>query len=93
MHPCPDSDCDWISSTGSAPAPKKDQNWPGCSLSVLLPPNFEAYAKILHQITANYEHVDHSHPFAEREIAILKIPPCTEMRSLRPSARREKVPE
>jgi hypothetical protein len=93
MHPRPDSDFDWISSTRLEPAPKKDQNWPGCSLSVLLPPNFEAYAKILHQITANYEHVDHPHPFTEREIAILKIPPCTEMRSLRPSARREKVPE
>ena len=81
MLPCADNEFEWIKNGRSKPAPKTQPNWPGCLLSVLLPPRFEAYAKILHRITVNYQHIDHPHPFTEREIAILKIPPCPEMRS------------
>jgi hypothetical protein len=81
MLPCADSEFEWIKDGRSKPAPRDNQNWPGCLLSVLVPPRFEAYAKILHRVTANYQHIDHPHPFTEREIAILKIPPCPEMRS------------
>jgi hypothetical protein len=89
MHPRPDGDFGWIKNRREKPAPREGQNWPGCSLSVLLPPNFEAYAKILHRVTANYQHIDNPYPFTEKEIAILKIPACTEMRSF-VETRREK---
>jgi hypothetical protein len=81
MHPRPDNDFGWIKSGRATPAPREGQNWPGCTLSVLLPPNFEAYAKILHRITANYRQIDNPYPFTEKEIAILKIPPCPALRS------------
>ena len=81
MLPCADNESEWIKNGRSKPAPRDNQSWPGCLLPVLLPPRFEAYAKIRHPITANYQHIDHPHPFTEKEIAILKIPPCPEMRS------------
>jgi hypothetical protein len=89
MHPRPDSDFGWIKSGRANPARREGQNWPGCFLSVLLPPNFEAYAKILHRIPANYRHIDNPYPFTENEIAILKIPSCPELRSF-VQAQREK---
>jgi hypothetical protein len=81
MLPCADSEFEWIKDGRSKPTPRDNQKWPGCLLSVLVPPRFEAYAKILHRVTANYQHIDHPHPFTEKEIAILKIPPCPEIRS------------
>jgi hypothetical protein len=81
MLPCVDNEFEWIEHGRSKPAPRDHRSWPGCLLSVLLPPRFEVYTKILHGITANYQHIDHPHPFTEKEIAILKIPPCLEMRS------------
>jgi hypothetical protein len=81
MQPCADSEFDWIRSGRLKPAPTENQPWPGCLLSVLLPPRFDAYAKILHRITANYQHIDHPDPFTENEIAILEIPPCPELSS------------
>jgi len=82
VHQCSENEFEWIKSGRAEPAPRVGQNWPGCTLSVLVPPNFGAYAKILHRITANYQHVDRRpHRFTEKEIAILKIPPCPEMRS------------
>ena len=52
----------------------------GYFLSLLMPPAFEAYAKILHRIEAHYEIIDN--PLTPSETAILKIPPCGELRSL-----------
>lgn len=81
MLPYPDNEFEWIKNGRSKPAPREPRPWPGCLLSVLVPPHFEAYAKIFHGITANYQNIDHPHPLTEKEIAILKIPPCTEIRS------------
>ena len=52
----------------------------GYFLSLLMPPAFGAYAKILHRIEAHYEIVDN--PLTESETAILRIPRCEELRSL-----------
>ncbi len=81
MLPCADNEFEWIKNGRSKPAPRETRPSPGCLLSLLLPPRFEAYVKILHGITANYQHIDHPHPLTEKEIAILQIPPCPEMRS------------
>jgi hypothetical protein len=48
-------------------------------VSQLVPPLFEAYARILHRIDAYYENIDN--PLSPAEIAILGIPPCEPLRS------------
>jgi len=45
-----------------------------------MPCRFEAYAKIFHRLDAHYENIDH--PLSDEEIAILKIPSCTPIRTL-----------
>ena len=73
VRPCPDKDFEWIK-TGVSELVSSE-----AFVSHLLPPKFEAYAKILHPITANYANIDH--PLSDQEIARLRIPPCTELRS------------
>src|SRR5262250_3139669 len=59
--------------------PVKTQTEKGNFVSHLMPPKFEACAKILHRITANYENIGHH--LSDPEITLLRIPPCTELRS------------
>jgi hypothetical protein len=54
--------------------------WAGYFVTRLMPPLFEAYAKILHRVDANYEYIDN--PLSPAEIALLKIPRCEKLRSL-----------
>jgi hypothetical protein len=54
-----------------------------------MPIRYEAYAKILHSIEASYHNIDDPHPLTEREIAILKIPPCMTLRSFVESLRED----
>jgi len=90
MEQRPDSDFDWIRDGCAKPVLKRDYHpWPGNTLSVLLPPGFEAYVKILHSISANYRRIDDPDPFTEKEIAILEIPACTELRSFVQTKREE----
>jgi hypothetical protein len=70
---------EWIRSGREALLVRDDPNWKGNFVFHLIPTRFDAYAKILHSIEANYEHIDN--PLSERETAILKIPPCKELRS------------
>lgn len=80
-----DKDFEWIQSGLSELVSSEDPTWKGNFVSHLLPPKFGAYAKILHRITANYENIDH--PLSGREFALLRIPPCAELRSFVESQR------
>jgi hypothetical protein len=51
----------------------------GVTVSHLMLPVFEGYARILHRIDAYYENIDN--PLSASEIAILKIPPCEPLKS------------
>ena len=79
MRPSSDKEFEWIQAGLSELVPSEVASWKGNFVSHLLPPKFEAYAKILHRITANYENIDH--PLSERETALLRISPCTKLRS------------
>lgn len=70
---------DWIR-LGRDETLSRDPGWAGNFVSHLIPPVFEAYAKVFHRIDAYYENVDN--PLTASEIAILKIPPCEELKSL-----------
>lgn len=86
MRTCSDTDFEWIQTGLSEPVSSEAPDWTGNFVSHLLPQNFEAYAKVLHSITANYENIDH--PLSDREIALLGIPPCTKLRSFVETIRR-----
>jgi hypothetical protein len=86
MHRCTDDEFDWIRTGRAEPLSHDDPNWK-CLVSNLIPNQFEAYAKILHQVDASYENIDH--PLTEREIVILKIPPCTKLRSFVENLRKD----
>ena len=58
MHACPDKEFEWIQRGLSELISSEDPDWKGNFVSHLLPPKFEAYAKILHLITAKYENID-----------------------------------
>jgi len=79
VRPYPDETFEWIQKGRTELRSSEDPGWKGNFVSHLLPPKFDAYAKILHRITANYEHIDR--PLSDREIALLRIPHCTELRS------------
>lgn len=79
VRPCPDETFEWIQNGRSELLSSEDPRWKGNFVSHLLPPKFEAYAKILHRVTANYENIDR--PLSDRETALLRIPHCTELRS------------
>src|SRR5260370_5191245 len=54
-------------------------NWPGIFVSDLMPPEFEAFARVLHRFGASYEEIDH--PLSPSEKRILKIPDCEPLSS------------
>jgi hypothetical protein len=88
MHQCTDQAAfEWIRSEREELLASDNPSWKGNFVSHLLPKSFEAYAKILHSTEASYENIDN--PLAEREIAILKIPPCKKLRSFVESLREE----
>ena len=89
MHPCPDDEFEWIRTRREKPRVPNTPNWKGNFVFQLMPIRFEAYAKILHSIEASYKNLDDPHPLTEREISILKIPPCTKLRSFVESLREE----
>jgi hypothetical protein len=66
------------------------QGWLGYFVTRLMPPVFEAYAKILHRVDANYKYIDN--PLSPAEIKVLKISRCEELRSLIESKRKDEQP-
>lgn len=89
MHPCTDQAAfEWIRSGREELLASDNPHWKGNFVSHLLPKSFQAYAKLLHSIEANYENIDN--PLSERESAILKIPPCKTLRSFVESLREER---
>lgn len=79
MHSCPDEDFEWIRSGVSELVSCEDPSWKGNFVSHLVPPKFDAYARILHGVTAKYDKIHH--PLSARETALLQSPPCTKLRS------------
>jgi hypothetical protein len=77
MQTCPDGAFEWVRTGREELLPRDKPDWKSFVFN-LIPKGFDAYAKILHQIDANYENLDN--PLTGREIAILKIPPCTKLR-------------
>ncbi len=53
--------------------------WPAILVSDLIPPGFEAFARILHRLDASYKEIDE--PLSASEKAILKIPDCQPLTS------------
>jgi hypothetical protein len=86
MHPCPDDAFKWIRAGREEFLPRDRPDWKSF-ISNLIPKQFEAYAKILHQINASYKNIDN--PLTERELSLLKIPPCTKLRSFVEGLRQE----
>jgi hypothetical protein len=86
MHPCPDDVFKWIRAGREEFLPRDKPDWKGF-ISNLIPKEFEAYAKILHQINASYKNVDN--PLTEGELSLLKTPPCTKLRSFVEGLRQE----
>jgi hypothetical protein len=80
MQPeCDQTVFDWIRRRREKLANSKTPDWDGNFVSHLLPPVFEAYAKILHRVEANYKNIES--PLSLAEIALLKIPPCEPLKS------------
>jgi hypothetical protein len=89
MRSCSDQTAfQWILREQDERLASNNPNWKGNFVSHLLPKSFEAYAKILHTIEADYKNIDN--PLSEREIAILKIPPCKKLGTLVESLRKER---
>jgi hypothetical protein len=89
MRPCPDDEFEWIRTRREQPSARNTPNWKGNFVFQLMPIRHEAYAKILHSIEASYHNIDDPRPLTEREIAILKIPPCKTLRSFVESLRED----
>jgi len=87
MQPCPDNAFDWIRTGREEVLASDNPNWKGNFVSHLLPKSFEAYAKLLHSIEANYKNIDN--PLTEREISVLPTPTCTRLRSFVERLRKE----
>jgi hypothetical protein len=89
MQSCSDHAAfEWIRSARQELLASDDSHWKGNFVSHLLPTSFEAYAKILHSIEPNYKNIDE--PLSDREISLLKIPPCKRLRSFVESLRQER---
>ncbi|PYT82376.1 MAG: hypothetical protein DMG40_06375 [Acidobacteria bacterium] len=88
MHPCTDDAFEWIRNRRAEFLPRDKPDWKSF-VSNPIPKQFEAYAKILHQTDASYKNIDN--PLTEREISILKIPPCTTLRSFVERRRKENL--
>jgi hypothetical protein len=86
MHPCAADAFEWIQAGREEVLARDKPDWKN-SVFNLIPRQFEAYAKILHQIDASYKIIDN--PLTEREIPILKIPACTKLRSFVDRLRKE----
>jgi hypothetical protein len=71
---------DWIRRGRKKLENSENDGWAGNFVSHLMPPVFEAYAKVLHGIEASYENIDN--PLTPSEISVLNIPVCEELRSL-----------
>jgi hypothetical protein len=89
MQPCPRAEFQWIQAALEMRRARNAPNRNGDSVSQLVPTGFVAYAKILHSVRASYTNIDDPHPLTEREIAILRIPPCTKLRSFVETLREE----
>jgi hypothetical protein len=76
---------DWIRHSRTELQDSEDAGWAGNFVSHLMPPGFEAYAKVFHRIEASYENIDN--PLTQSEISVLKIPSCQELKSLVESRR------
>jgi hypothetical protein len=88
MHPEYDESAfDWIRCGRNERINSNHPGWVGNFVSHLMPPVFDAYAKVLHCIEASYENIDR--PLTENEISILKLPPCEELKSLVQARRTE----
>jgi len=79
---------EWIRSARQELLASDNPNWKGNFVFHLLPTSFEAYAKVLHSIEANYKNIDE--PLLDREIALLKTPPCEKLRSFVERRREER---
>lgn len=88
VQPCPDNAFDWIRNGRKEHVPRTGPEWVGNCVTNLMPPEFGAYAKILHGIEANYEHIDN--PLSDRENAILNIPKCDKLKSFITNLRKER---
>lgn len=88
MQPCSDNEFQWIRAGRDVRRTQNDRDL-GNFVSHLIPNRFEAYAKILHRIEASYRYIDDSNPLTKKENAILKIAPCTKLRSFVESLRTE----
>jgi hypothetical protein len=69
----------WIRSGRSLLVSPQNSGWSGNFVSHLMPPIFEAYAKVLHPIEAYYENIDN--PLSAAENLLLNIPTCEELKS------------
>jgi hypothetical protein len=87
MQPCSDDEFQWIRTGREEFLPRDKPDWKSF-VSNVLPKEFEAYAKILHEIDADYENIDN--PLTDRELSLLKIPPCTKLRSFVERLRKER---
>jgi hypothetical protein len=76
---------DWIRGGRYKVAESRPPNWAGISVAQLIPPAFDAYAKILHRIEAHYENIDN--PLSPVEVALLRIPSCEPLESFVKSRR------
>lgn len=70
---------DWIQDGRRPFVNRESHEWKGNFVYNLLPQAFDAYVKVLHRIDARYENIDTT--LSPSEIAILKIPPCEELKS------------
>lgn len=77
MQTCPDDAFKWIRTGREELLPRDQPDWKSF-VSNLIPKEFEAYVKILHQIDASYKNIDN--PLTEGEVSLLKIPLCTKLR-------------
>jgi hypothetical protein len=87
MRPCADIAFEWIRNGRKKFVPRTGSNWEGTAVACLIPNKFEAYAKILHTVEANYANIDH--PLTDRENVVLGIPSCDELKSFVETLRRE----
>lgn len=72
-----DSAFEWIRAGCDELLRGDDPRWVGNSVSHLMPPVFESYAKLLHQIDASYKYLDNPLPSAEEKL--LNVPRCNEL--------------
>jgi len=80
---------DWIRSGRTELDKSKTLDWAGNFVSHLMPPVFEAYAKVLHRIDVHYDFVDN--PLSASENSILRVPSCEPLKSFVEGRRAESM--